>query len=182
LYDQKDVNTKYISMKMEPKGRMPDIGMMKAGATNHGADGIGLLTETQVHTYILSKRILKTHDLICYCRYLGMLLTRQGGSALSTKWRPNMVPMMVRGKDTNSHTAIIFSITGRGMALTVSYETEMQFRAPVTVTIIIGKNKAVQIIAFCHSEFCSALAEAKYFLNTTTKDLTTCPWQTPIIS
>ena len=75
-----------------------------------------------------------------------------------------MVPMMVRGKETKSHTAIIFSITGSGMALTVSYETEMQLRAPVTSTTIMGKKSAVQIIAFCHSEFCSALAEAKYFL------------------
>jgi hypothetical protein len=75
-----------------------------------------------------------------------------------------MVPIIVKGNETNSQTAIIFNITGNGIAFTVSYETEMQLRAPVTTTMIDGKNKAVQIIAFCHSEFCSALADAKYFL------------------
>jgi hypothetical protein len=42
LYDQKAVNTKYISMKIDPKGRTPESGIMNAGATNHGALGIGL--------------------------------------------------------------------------------------------------------------------------------------------
>jgi hypothetical protein len=43
LYDQKEVNTKYISIKIDPKGRIPEMGIMKAGVTNHGDGGIGLI-------------------------------------------------------------------------------------------------------------------------------------------
>lgn len=33
---------KYISMKIDPKGRIPEIGMMKNGEAYQGAAGIGL--------------------------------------------------------------------------------------------------------------------------------------------
>jgi hypothetical protein len=42
LYDQKEVKMKYISMKIDPKGRIPEIGMMKNGEAYQGAAGIGL--------------------------------------------------------------------------------------------------------------------------------------------
>ena len=42
MYDQNAVNTKYISMKMDPKGRMPAAGMMKLGSAYHAASGMGL--------------------------------------------------------------------------------------------------------------------------------------------
>ena len=56
---------KYISMKMDPKGRIPAAGIKKEGVQYHAAAGTGL----------------------------GMLFTRQGGSYLPIQLRPNMVPL-----------------------------------------------------------------------------------------
>lgn len=45
---------KYISIKIEPNGKIPDTGIIKLGSAYHGATGIGL----------------------------GIVLTRHGGSYL----------------------------------------------------------------------------------------------------
>jgi hypothetical protein len=42
LYDQNAVKMKYISMKIEPKGKMPDAGMTNKGLQYHVDGGIGL--------------------------------------------------------------------------------------------------------------------------------------------
>ena len=55
---------KYISMKMDPKGRIPAAGIRKEGVQYQAAAGTGR----------------------------GMLFTRHGGSYLPIKLRPNMVP------------------------------------------------------------------------------------------
>mmetsp|Transcript_4181 Transcript_4181/g.6456 ORF Transcript_4181/g.6456 Transcript_4181/m.6456 type:complete len:80 (-) Transcript_4181:1306-1545(-) len=79
-------------MNIDPKGRIPETGMMNQGDEYHFGAGIGL----------------------------GMLLTRQGNSTLPTKCLPKMVPTTVSGKETKSQTAIIFMITIAGIAFTVS--------------------------------------------------------------
>jgi len=86
------VNKKYISMKMEPKGRMPAAGMTNVGSAYQGAMGMGL----------------------------GMLLTRQGGSNLPAVWRPKMVPVTDSGSATKSQMAAILRMTEMGRALIVS--------------------------------------------------------------
>ena len=70
---------KYISMKIEPNGRMPVAAMITPGWVYHGPKGIGL----------------------------AMLLTRQGKSPFPAQWRPNMVPITVKGKETKSQMANI---------------------------------------------------------------------------
>ena len=81
----------YISMKMEPKGRIPDAGITNMGSAYQGATGIGR----------------------------GMLLTRQGMSLLPAQCLPKMVPTTLKGRATNSQIAAILRIIPMGSAPTV---------------------------------------------------------------
>jgi hypothetical protein len=43
LYDQNEVNIKYISMNIDPKGSKPAENMITKGFKYHGETGIGLI-------------------------------------------------------------------------------------------------------------------------------------------
>ncbi len=86
------MNMKYISIKMEPNGRIPAAGIMNAGLQYHTAIGIGR----------------------------GILFTRHGGSYLPIQCLPNIVPTTARGKATKAQMATILTITENGIALIVS--------------------------------------------------------------
>lgn len=49
MYDQNAVKIKYISINIEPNGRIPDAGMTNDGSAYHGACGIGLFVEGENH-------------------------------------------------------------------------------------------------------------------------------------
>mmetsp|Transcript_9293 Transcript_9293/g.13672 ORF Transcript_9293/g.13672 Transcript_9293/m.13672 type:complete len:85 (-) Transcript_9293:97-351(-) len=68
---------KYISMKMDPKGRMPEKSTTAVGLVYHFPSGIGLLK----------------------------LFTLQGKSPTTAIDLPSIVPPSTNGQDTNSHIA-----------------------------------------------------------------------------
>mmetsp|Transcript_947 Transcript_947/g.1585 ORF Transcript_947/g.1585 Transcript_947/m.1585 type:complete len:85 (+) Transcript_947:583-837(+) len=83
---------KYISMKMDPNGSIPEAGMTKEGLQYQGAAGIGR----------------------------GIEFTLQGGSYLPIQCLPKIVPTTAKGKATNAQIAIILKITETGIAEIVS--------------------------------------------------------------
>ena len=72
MYAQKDVKIKYISMKIEPKGRIPPSMMITIGSINHFFSGIGR----------------------------GTALTLHGASGVPARLRPRIVHTSVNGKMT----------------------------------------------------------------------------------
>lgn len=106
---------KYISIKIEPKGKIPVTGMMKEGSAYQGARGIGLKLSSKYDVQIKTN-----YDDSIFVIYLGILLTLHGGSYLPIQCLPTTVPTMERGRDTNSQIAIILIITDKGIALNVS--------------------------------------------------------------
>jgi hypothetical protein len=51
------VKTKYISMKIEPKGRIPAAGMMKLGSAYQAARGIGLDSRIRTKVRYFIRRV-----------------------------------------------------------------------------------------------------------------------------
>ena len=74
-------------MNMDPNGNKPEAGIIKDGLEYQGEKGMGL----------------------------GILLTRHGLSDLPIQWRPNIVPTIDNGSETNAHITIIFTMTEKGM-------------------------------------------------------------------
>jgi len=81
---------KYISMKIEPNGRMPAAGMTNHAPAHHAEAGIGL----------------------------GILLTLHIGSYFPDQ--PAIVPTKERGNEKKIQIVNIWTITTSGMALIVS--------------------------------------------------------------
>lgn len=67
------MNIKYISIKIDPKGRIPPSMIITNGSINHFFSGIGR----------------------------GTAFTRQGASGVPAKLRPKIVPTSVSGNITN---------------------------------------------------------------------------------
>jgi len=88
LYAQNDVNTKYISIKMDPKGRMPPRMTMTHDSKYHFFSGMAR----------------------------GIGLTRHGKSGLPDQLRPTTVPRSVSGKMRKNQMLMIATSVPKWMA------------------------------------------------------------------
>jgi hypothetical protein len=82
------VNTKYISMKMLPKGRSPPINEITEGVRYHFLSGIGR----------------------------GIVFTRQGLFGAPLQFLPTTVPKSTRGKEMKAQRTNMTTIVPNGIA------------------------------------------------------------------
>ncbi len=105
-------------MKMLPNGRMPERATNTAGEV-HRMDAKHLMHRENIKVDEdeddKDEVDVEKGDW-AYGMGLGNLLTRQGKLLLPFQCRPNTVPKMLRGNETNAHNKKILSMVKKGIA------------------------------------------------------------------
>jgi len=113
------VNTKYVSMNMEPNGRTPPSKEMASGVRYHSRSGM--------------RR--------------GMDFTRHGLFGAPATFRPMTVPNNTSGKEMNNHMNVMTTIVPNGTAAKELYEMATAFNANAIAKHDPGNKPAVSAMA-----------------------------------
>src|SRR5690554_2715340 len=110
---------KYISMKIDPNGKMPAVGITKCGLAY-----LRVVTKNTATCESFQHGQLQHAQGVIYHAGVGIgrgtRFTRQGKLGFLAQCLPSSVPTTHNGKDTKIHSASILSMAVNGMALDVS--------------------------------------------------------------